>query len=37
MVVPYDGTFVFRFRCLSDKDFKVGPWSEESVPIRISA
>ena len=37
IVVPCDGTFVFRIRSISDEDFKVGPWSEESVPIRISA
>ena len=36
IVVPCDGTFVFRIRSISD-DFQVGPWSEESVPIRIAA
>ena len=35
IVVPCDGTFVFRIRSISD-DFEVGPWSEESVPIRVS-
>ena len=36
IVVPCDGTFVFRIRSISD-DSQVGPWSEESVPIRILA
>jgi hypothetical protein len=35
IVVPCDGTFVFRIRSISD-EFEVGPWSEESVPIRVS-
>ena len=30
------GTFVFRIRSISDNS-QVGPWSEESVPIRILA
>ena len=33
--VPRDGTFVFRIRSVVDES-EVGPWSEESVPIRVS-
>ena len=36
IAVPCTGTFVFRMRSISDDD-EVGPWSEESVPIRIAA
>ena len=35
IVIPIDGTFVFRIRSIFDDE--VGPWSEESVPIRIAA